>query len=98
MKKMIMTIVSAIMAVNMIGNMNTVNVHAEETEVRNMAAVVKDAKVLKDHCSSSWTIDIDGTNYRYVLTHDENGKIVFSICDSTDGLQALVDAIAMATK
>lgn len=98
MKKMIMTIVSVIATAFAIGNMNTVNVHAEETEVRNMAAVVKVAKALEDHCSSSRTIDIDGTNYRYVLTHDENGKIVFSICDSTDGLQALVDAIAMATK
>lgn len=97
MKKMIM-IVSVIATAFAIGNMNTVNVHAEETEVRNMAAVVKVAKALEDHCSSSRTIDIDGTNYRYVLTHDENGKIVFSICDSTDGLQALVDAIAMATK
>lgn len=98
MKKMIITIVSVIATAFAIGNMNIVNVHAEETEARNMAAVVKVAKALEDHCSSSRTIDIDGTNYRYVLTHDENGKIIFSICDSTDGLQALVDAIAMATK
>lgn len=98
MKKIFTFIVSVIMTVTMIGNMSTVNAHAEETEVRNMAAVVKVAKALEDHCSSSRTIDIDGTNYRYVLTHDENGKIVFSICNSTDGLQALVDAIAMATK
>ena len=35
---------------------------------------------------------------RFRRVHDENGKIIFSICDSTDGLQALVDAIAMATK
>lgn len=98
MKKMITTLfVSVVMAVNMIGNMSTVNAHAE-AEARNMAAVVKVAKALEDHCSSSRTIDIDGTNYRYVLTHDENGKIIFSICDSTDGLQALADALTKAMK
>lgn len=68
------------------------------TEARNMASVVRTAKALDEHCSSSRTIDIDGTNYRYMLTHDDNGEIVFIICDSTDGLQALADALSMALK
>lgn len=75
--------------------MSTVNAHATEAK-RDMASVVRTAKALDPHCSSSRTIDIDGANYRYMLTHDDNGEIVFIICDSTDGLQALADALALA--
>lgn len=97
MKKIIITIVSAIIAATMIG---FAPVSAEGKEARNMASVVAAAKELSPDAinATSRCIDIDGTTYRYVLKLNASGSVDFSITESTDGLAALLYAITEATE
>lgn len=84
MKKMITTLfVSVVMAVNMIGNMNTVNVHAEDTAV-TMADVVRELK--SGYASSVTYSDTETTiTFRWsIMAEEEFDLMIHKIMGTED--------------
>lgn len=83
MKKMIMTIVSAIMAATMIGSV-TVNAQAKEDTVyyTNMSDLVAALKELQHDDPAIWYKDGRGMTimYKYVYTSVEDAKLSLEYC------------------
>lgn len=94
MKKIIILIVSAIVAVNMIA---TVHVSAEEKEVNDLAHIVGKAIAIQngEWDSSLGPYDINGkTEYRYILSHDGNRDEVNFKLVPVGGLDQLAKDLA----
>lgn len=94
MKKIIMLIVSAIVAVNMIG---FVPVSAEAKEVNDLAHIVRKAIAIQngEWDSSLGPYDINGkTEYRYILSHDGNRDEVNFKLVPVGGLDQLAKDLA----
>ena len=94
MKKMIITILTAIMAANMIGS---VPVSAEEKEVNDLAHIVRKAIAIQngEWDSSLGPYDINKkTEYRYILSHDGNRDEVNFKLVPVGGLDQLAKDLA----
>ena len=83
MKKIINTIVTVIAAAFAIGNMSTVNAHAEDTVYyTNMSDLVAALKELQHDDPAIWYKDGRGMTimYKYVYTSVEDAKLSLEYC------------------